>query len=270
MRSVALITSGKGGVGKSTLTAALGIAFANMGQRVCIMDMDIGLRGQDALLDLQDRVIYDFRDVLEDNCELDDALIPYGDSGKLCMLSAPQFSRVTDFSGKAVGKLMTRLRNSFDRILVDSPAGLEKGLRLSFHGPIDETYIVCTPDDLCIRDAERVSALITEKELPRPRLLVNRLLPSLVERGEMYKPDVIAQTLDLELAGVIPDDPDVYRALLQHLHFMQLDCEAREAVLRIARRMQGENVPFPDYGRKRSWLARLLRPGAKEVVRIDC
>ena len=104
----------------------------------------------------------------------------------------------------------------------------------------------------------------------RPRLIINRLVSGLIEKGEMYSAETVAQLLECELLGAVPDDPTVYRAQLQHLSFMQFDCEARDAMLRIARRVCGESVEIYPYGKKRSWLARLLRPGTKEVVRIDC
>ena len=269
MSTVDLITSGKGGVGKSTLTSALGVALAGPGQKVCIVDTDIGLRGQDTLLGLQDQVIFDFLDVLQDNCELDDALIPSPVSEHLFLVCAPQFSRVSDLTPKEFARLIHMLRERFDRIFIDCPAGLEKGLRLSLKSEPDEVIVVCTPDDLCIRDAEQVVSLMREKQLPRPRLIVNRIVPELIESGEMYTPDTVAQTLDLELLGAVVDDRNVYRAQLKHLSVMQLDCEARRALLRIAGRMKGENIPIFPYGGKRSFLSRMLHPGVKEVVRID-
>ncbi len=269
MSCVELIISGKGGVGKSTLCSALGLALASPAQRVCILDTDIGLRGQDTFLGLQDQVIYDFLDVVQDNCSLEDALIPYAGNDRLMLLSAPQFSRVSDVNAKAFAHLIGMLRGEFDRVLVDCPAGIEKGLRLSFKSEADEILLICTPDDLCIRDAERVISLLREKELPQPRLIVNRLIPDLIESGEMYSAEVVAQTLDCELLGAVPEDQTVYRAQLRHLSLMQLDCNARDAVLRIARRLKGEQVPVYSYGRKRSFFSRLLHPGLKEVVRLD-
>ncbi|MBQ9308739.1 MAG: septum site-determining protein MinD [Clostridia bacterium] len=269
MSSVILITSGKGGVGKSTLSAALGVGLSALGNRVVVLDMDIGLRGQDTLLGLQDRIIYDFQDVIEENCTLDDALLPFDDSDKLYLLPAPQFSRVRDTSPKAFARLVSSLRERFDTILVDCPAGIEKGLRLPLRAGCDRAIIVCTPDDLCIRDAERVVALLEEKKLPRPELIVNRVMPALIERGEMYPPQTVAETLDLPLLGVVPEDSSVYRAQLLHVSLMHLECDARLAVQRIARRMRSEKVPIPEFGRKRSFLARLFRPGVKEVIRLD-
>ena len=270
MSTVHLVMSGKGGVGKSTFSAGLGIALADLGMRVCILDTDIGLRGQDTLLGLQDNVIYDSLDVIQGNCELEDALLSYRGQDKLFLLCAPQFSRVRDFSPRSMARLVKQLRRSFGHVIIDAPAGIEKGLRLSLRSEIDDTCVVVTPDDLCIRDAERVISLLEERELPRPRLIVNRLIPGLIEKGEMYSAQTVAQTLDCELLGAMPDDPTVYRAQLQHLNFMQFDCEARDAMLRIARRVCGEYVEIYPYGKKRSWLARMLRPGSKEVVRIDC
>ncbi len=270
MSTVHLVVSGKGGVGKSTVSSGLGIALAASGRRVCILDTDIGLRGQDTMLGLQDQVIFDYLDVIRGTCELEDALLPFAGQDKLFLLCAPQFSRVKDVTPKDMSKLIKSLRRSFSDIIIDAPAGIEKGVRLSLKSDIDSACVIVTPDDLCIRDAERVIALLEERELPRPSVIVNRLVPDLIEKGEMYTAETVAQVLECELLGAIPEDSTVYRALLQHLSFMQFDCDARDAMLRIARRVCGESVPVYSYGKKRSWLARLLRPGAKEVIRIDC
>ena len=152
MSTVHLVMSGKGGVGKSTLSAGLGIALSASGRHVCILDTDIGLRGQDALLGLQDNVIFDSLDVIHGNCELEDALIPYDEEGRLSLLCAPQFSRVKDFTPRGMARLVRRLRQSFDHVIIDAPAGIEKGLRLSLKSEIDNAIVVVTPDDLGIPD----------------------------------------------------------------------------------------------------------------------
>jgi septum site-determining protein MinD len=136
-------------------------------------------------------------------------------------------------------------------------------------GHPDEIILVATPDDLCIRDAERALQVLTGKKLPRPRVIVNRRVPDYIEIGEMYKASTVAEPLDVQLLGEVPEEPAVYRAQLNHLPILDVDCEARSAALRIAGRMMGENPPFPDYGKKRPWYSRFFHPVIGEVKRID-
>ena len=269
MGKVWLIASGKGGVGKSTLATMLGTALAHRGQNVCIVDMDIGLRSQDVLLSMQDRMVFDLMDVCEENCELDSALIPADDDDHLFLMTCPQFSRVKELNPKQVSRVIDQLRERFDHVLLDSPAGIERGLRQLMRCHPDEVLVVVTPDDVCIRDAERTIQVLSEKKLPRPRVLVNRLIPAYIEIGEMYTAASVAQTLDVQLLGEIPDDSGVYRAQLNHISILDVDCEARNAALRIAGRMMGESQPFPEYGKKRPWYQRFFHPTIGEVKRID-
>lgn len=259
MGKVWVIASGKGGVGKSTITAGLGQALSRRDQKVCIVDADIGLRDQDTILGLENQVVYDLLDVCRRECVLQQALIPVQDFEGLSLLPAAQFARCRDVDEKEFRKLIRRLKNSFDVVLIDCPAGIEKGLRTVIKAETDETLIVCTPDDVCIRDAERTAAIFQEKGSVRPRLLVNRLDPALIRSREMYPAAVVAQTLDLALMGEIPDDPQVYRCLLNHRPLLACECEARAALERIAARMLGETADYPCYGsEKKGFFARLF------------
>lgn len=270
MGQVWMIASGKGGVGKSTIAAALGTALARHGRKVCIVDADIGLRDQDAILGVQDRIVYDLLDVTHKDCTLPQALVSPTETPNLTLLPAAQFRRAKELDRKAFRKILLLLLQSNDFVLIDCPAGIERSLRGLMSQLIDHTLIVCTPDDVCIRNAERVASLMQEKELPRPQLIVNRLDAQLIEHGEMYSAATVAQTLDLELLGEMPDEPMVYRALLKHLSLMDVDCEGRSAVERIARRILGEDVPLPAYGTSRpGFFRRLFGPKLKEVKRID-
>lgn len=270
MGQVWMIASGKGGVGKSTIAAALGTALARQGSKVCIVDADIGLRDQDAILGLQDRIVYDLLDVARKDCTLPQALISTAEEPRLSLLPAAQFHRAKELERKSFRKILLLLQQSNDFVLIDCPAGIERGLRSLISPLIDHTLIVCTPDDVCIRNAERVSALLQEKELPRPQLIVNRLDAQLIQQGEMYSAATVAQTLDLDLLGEIPEEPMVYRALLKHLSLMDVDCDGRSALWRIARRMRGESAALPGFGTARpSFFRRLFGPKLKEVKRID-
>lgn len=267
-----IIASGKGGVGKSTITAALGAAMAREGRRVCIVDADIGLRDQDVLLGLENRIVYDLLDVVNGACTLEQALAAPEGEPRLYLLPASQFARAKELEPKAFRKLLTRLKALFDVILIDCPAGIERGVRGLMNAQIGEAVIICTPDDVCIRNAERMASVMEQKGLPRPQLIVNRLAPELIRAGEMYSAETVASTLDLALLGEIPEDQDVYRAALKHLSPLDVDCEARRALTRIAWRMLGTDAaaPLPHYGQEKlPWYRRLFQPHLKEVKRID-
>lgn len=265
-----LVASGKGGVGKSTVVSSLALALARQGCKTCIVDADIGLRDQDALLGLENRIVYDLVDVCNKDCRLQQALISPMEESNLSLLPASQFARAKELDPKAFRRIITDLKGSFDHVIIDGPAGIERGLRGILTADYDETIIVCTPDDVCIRNAERAVFTMDGKNLPRPSLIVNRLLPDLIEAGEMYSAQVVAQTLDLPLLGEIPDDQTIYRALITRVPLMDTDCEGQKALTRIARRMKGDSVPLPGYGTtKRAWYQKLFRRRIKEVKRID-
>ena len=254
-----LIASGKGGVGKSTLAAGLGAALASLGSSTVILDADIGLRGQDALLGLENQVVYDLLDVISGDCELEQALLPVPRVSGLWLLPAAQFARARALDAKSLRRVIRSLRTEHDFVLIDCPAGIERGFRNVANTGICEPILVTSPDDISMRDAERACSILQEKTEGRPRLIVNRLNADLVHTGEMYSAETVAQTLDCPLLAEIPEDPLVYRALLRHTSFMQLDCPARQAVIRAARRLRGEDVPFPHLGAVRSSLWQRLR-----------
>lgn len=273
MSKVWLIASGKGGVGKSTLTANLGIALSRMGRRVCIVDADVGLRDQDAILGLADRVVYDVLDVIDKKCTLKQALIQPEGCKTLRLLPAAQFARCKQLDCKGFARIITELKYSCDEVLIDCPAGIEKGLRAAMRSDADETVLVCTPDDVCIRNAERTAALLADRQLPRPRLIVNRLSSGLIRAGEMYSARVVSETLDLQLLGEVPEDQTVYRALLTHHNLLDLDSMASSAILRIARRMTGDDVPLPAYGTETvPWYKRLFnkKPAVLAEREVRC
>lgn len=271
-----LIASGKGGVGKSTLAACLGIAFTRLGSRVCIVDADIGLRDQDAILGQENRVVYDLVDVCNRSCRLQQALINPEQYPCLSLLPASQFARCKELKASAFASTMEKLRAMYDIVLIDGPAGIEKGLRNTLKANLHGAIILCTPDDVCIRNAERVTQLFQATELPRPKLIVNRLDSNLIRIHEMYAAQVVAQTLDLELLGEIPDDPMIYRSLINHCTPMDIPCGAQDAFMRIAKRMRGEEIKLPAFGTeavpwyKRMFQRKLPKIAFKEVSHIDC
>ena len=272
MSTAWIIASGKGGVGKSTITTNVGLAIAQAGKKVCIVDGDIGLRDLDVLLGLENRIAFDMLDVARGNCGLDQALISPLDAPNLSLLPANQFARAKELKADVFRRIIVRLKMRFDVILIDCPAGIERSLRGLLNQEIDECVLVCTPDDVCIRNAERTFGILTLKDMPRPRLIVNRLEEALIRADEMYSAAAVASALDMELLGEIPDDYFVYRAMLTHDTLLNIDCEARSAILRIAKRMLGDtDAPaLPGYGTKRlPWYRRWFEPTLKEVKRID-
>ena len=264
------VASGKGGVGKSVITANLAAAIAATGTRTLIIDADIGLRSQDAILSLENRVVYDLLDLSKGDCSPDQAILASEAVPSLHLLPAAQFERAKSLEPKKLRKIIHRLRESYDSIFIDCPAGIERGLRNVLNAGVDETILVVTPDDISVRSAERAAQVMEEKDSPRPRLIVNRLNSQLIRSGEMMSAQTVSQVLDLQLLGAVPEDPAVYRALLTHGLFIHYDCEARSAVLRIASRLQGRNIPVAAYGSKRSNPFRRLFSGSlKEVAPID-
>ena len=211
-----LIASGKGGVGKSMVTACMAVALSRMGQRTVVVDADIGLRDQDAILGLENRVVYDVLDVIGKGCTLSQALIQHSLYENLNLLPESQFARVKNLDPKGFRKVIAQLKERFDYVLIDCPAGVERGLR-GVVDSADEVLLITTPDDVCMRDVEKTAAVLAAKKAPRPWLIVNRLMPELVAAGEMYSAQVVAQTLDLQLMGEVPQDDMIYRALLKHM-----------------------------------------------------
>ena len=267
MSSTCLFASGKGGVGKSTLAANLAVLLARSGKSVVLIDADLGLRSQDLFLGLESSVVYDLTDAAAGRCQLAQALLPVPNLPKLRLLAAAQFVRAKDLDPGKLKGILSRLKKENDFILIDCPAGLERGLRNVLNaGKHLETILVVTPDDLSVRDGERVLSLVEDTGLPRPRLLVNRLQNDLIFAGEMYSARTVANLLDLPLLGEIPEDRACCLAQLRHRMVVDYDCEMRGALLRVAARMRGEQRDFPAYGKqKRSFFRRHFTPALREV-----
>jgi len=241
------IMSGKGGVGKSTLAAALAEYYARQGKQVILLDGDIGLRCADLMLGMQDRVMYDLGDVAEKNCELDQALIQHGALPTLFLMAAPQMMLVSDIKGKRIGRIIDALGEKAEIVLLDAPAGMGKGLK-NLLGTTATPVIVATPDDVCLRDAERLAGYLAQMEEPRPGIVFNRVREKLVRRGEMKTPEAMARMLDLELMGAVPESEKLYRALLRgESPLMCGDKGVFKAVEVIAARLLGADAPLKQY-----------------------
>lgn len=265
------IASGKGGVGKSVFTANLGAALTECGKQVVLIDADIGLRSLDALLSLENNVVYDLIDLAENDCEIDDALLVSETFPNLSLLPAAQFKRAKALEPKQFRRIISSLRDRCDYILIDCPAGIERGLRNVLNAGVDDTILISTPDDVSIRSAERTVQIIESKALSRPRLIVNRLDADLIHAGEMMSAGTVSKVIDLPLLGEIPEDQVFCRSILHHAMLFSYQCEARSAILRIAYRLEGKEIPFPVYGKKAKtfFLHRLFLRKLKEVTTID-
>jgi septum site-determining protein MinD len=240
-----MVASGKGGVGKSTLAAALAVGLAMRGQSVAVVDTDIGLRSLDVMLGLENHIVFDLVDVIRGACKLKQALIPHWRYPTLSLLPAAQMSDSTQMTALDMQRIILRLKKNFAYVLVDCPAGIGRGFE-NILGAADDTILVTTPDDVAMRDVERVCGLITDFGLPRPMLIINQVIGDMIRSGEMYTPETIAQTLDLQLLGVVPKSDQVYRHLLHHMTAIEGKGDVQSALNRIVRRLIGEQIPVPE------------------------
>ena len=247
MGRIFAIMSGKGGVGKSTLAAALAECYARQKKSTVLLDGDVGLRCADLMLGMQDRVIFDLGDLTEKNCQLEQALVKHPELPSLSLVAAPQMISASDIKRKELGRIITQLSDTADVLILDAPAGIGSGLK-NLLGAAAEPVIVVTPDDVCLRDAEKLITLLTQREEPRPVAVFNRVSKNLVRRGEMRPPSQLAAALDVPLMGVIPDSPKVYQALLRQKSVLRCgDPKVVKAIERTAARLLGENVPQEYY-----------------------
>ncbi|REJ34357.1 MAG: septum site-determining protein MinD [Bacillota bacterium] len=241
---VIVITSGKGGVGKTTTTANLGAGLAQLGRKVCLVDADIGLRNLDVVMGLENRIVYDLVEVVEGHARLRNALVKDKRLETLYLLPAAQTREKDAVSPDKMAELVRQLAEEFDYVLVDSPAGIEHGFRNAIAGA-DEAIIVCTPEVAAVRDADRIIGLLEANDLSNPKLIVNRIRPRMVRKGDMMDIDDIIEILAVELLGVVPDDEDIIVATNKGEPIV-LNGRGRpaQAYRNIVRRIEGEEVPF--------------------------
>jgi septum site-determining protein MinD len=238
-----VITSGKGGVGKTTTTANLGTALAHRGARVALVDADVGLRNLDIVLGLESRVRYHVLDVLEEKVELEEALVHDKHSENLFLLAAAQSREKDDVDTESMRELIEELCEQFDYVLIDCPAGIEKGFTNAVVGA-DEAIVVCTPEVSAVRDVDRVVGLLGNKF--RPQLIINRVRPLLVQKGKMLSVEDVNSILRLPLLGVIADEPDVIISTNKGEPVaLRADSKTGAAYRAIAARVAGEDVPAP-------------------------
>ena len=242
--TVLTITSGKGGVGKTTATANIAAALAHLGQKVVCIDADIGLRNLDLVLGLENRIVYDLVDVVEGRCRLRQAMIRDKRLPNLFLIPAAQTRDKTAVSPTDMVQLCNELRQEFDWVLIDSPAGIERGFRNAI-APADQVVVVTNPEVSAVRDADRIIGLIEAEEKGPARLLLNRLNPAMVREGNMLDADDVLELLAIDLLGVVPEDESVVVSANRGTP-VALDERSRAgaAFRNIARRLLGEEVPL--------------------------
>ncbi len=260
MAEVYVVTSGKGGVGKTTLVANLGTALAKLGKRVLLVDADIGLRNLDMILGLENRIVYDVLDVLEGRVPYEKALVKDKRGLSLWLLPANQRANKDVIDLEKWVKTIEEMKNSgkFDYIIVDSPAGIEKGFQIAV-APADKEIIVVNPEVSSIRDADRVIGLLESKGKTDYSVVVNRIRWEMVKKGEMLSVEDIVDILKAEIIGIVPEEQKLIdftnkgEPIVLHENY-----PASQAIMDIARRILGENVPLKRYGEKKGFLSRLF------------
>jgi septum site-determining protein MinD len=256
---VVTITSGKGGVGKTTTTANVGVALALRDQKVVCIDADIGLRNLDVVMGLENRIVYDLVDVVEARCRIRQALIRDKRLPELHLLPAAQTRDKTAVKPDQMIKLCDELRPDFDFILVDSPAGIEQGFRNAL-APADDVLIVTTPEVSAVRDADRIIGMVEAEGKGPARLIINRLKPEMVQRGDMLTTEDVLEVLAIELIGIIPEDEMIIvstnRGVPAALNNHSI---SGQAFGNIAGRLLGQNVPFVSLEPREGLLSRFGR-----------
>jgi len=259
MGEVIVITSGKGGVGKTTATANIGTALALSGKRVVLVDADIGLRNLDVVMGLENRIVYDLVDVVEKVCRLKQALIRDKRFEGLYLLPAAQTKDKTAVSPQQMQELCNQLREEFDYVLIDCPAGIEQGFKNAIAGA-DKAAVVTVPEVSAVRDADRIIGLLASNDIMYPRLIINRLRLDMVKRGDMMDIDDTIDILGIDLLGVVPDDERVVVSTNRgEPVVLDDDSLAGRAYKNIAKRLMGEDIPIMELNTDEGFLARLKR-----------
>lgn len=259
MGQVIAVTSGKGGVGKTTTAANLGTALAMHGKKVVLVDADIGLRNLDVVMGLENRIVYDLVDVVEGFCRLKQALIKDKRQEHLYLLPAAQTKDKTAVTPDQMKSVITELAEEFDFVLVDSPAGIEQGFRNAIAGA-ERAIIVTTPEVSAVRDADRIIGLLEAAQIKEPLLLINRIRPNMVKRGDMMDVGDILDILAISLIGIVPDDDQIIVATNKgEPAVLTAGSRAGEAYRNITRRLLGEEVPIMNLEGEAGLLGKLKR-----------
>ena len=256
MSEVIVVTSGKGGVGKTTTSANVGTGLASMGKRVVLIDADIGLRNLDVVMGLENRIVYNLVDVVEGNCRVKQALIRDKRYPSLYLLPSAQTRDKTAVNESQMIKMIDHLKEQFDFIILDCPAGIEQGFKNAVAGAT-RALVVTTPEVSAIRDADRIIGLLEARDFSQIDLVVNRLRPDMVKKGKMMSVDDVVDILSLPLIGVVPDDENVVIATNQGEPLVGNHTLAGQAYQNICLRILGEEVPYLNLNQSISFWTRL-------------
>lgn len=238
------VTSGKGGVGKSTTVASVGLGLAQLGKKVCLVDTDIGLRKLDLMLGLENRIVYDLVDVIEGVSKLRQSLVRHKEYPKLALLPAAQTRYKEEVTPSQVKQVVEELKNEFDFILIDSPAGIEGGFRNAV-AAADHAILVVNPEIPSVRDSDRVIGLLESANLNKIDLIVNRVQPGMVRDGDMLSVERVQNHLAVNLLGIVPEDRRIIRSSnTGEPVILDYKSMAGKAFSNVARRLTGEEVPF--------------------------
>ncbi|MBO8177515.1 septum site-determining protein MinD [Aeribacillus pallidus] len=245
MGEAIVITSGKGGVGKTTTSANVGTALALQGKKVCLVDTDIGLRNLDVVMGLENRIIYDLVDVVNGRCKMHQALVKdkrFDD--QLYLLPAAQTSDKSAIQPEQMKELVEQLKHDFDYVIIDCPAGIEQGYKNAVAGA-DKAIVVTTPEISAVRDADRIIGLLEQEDIEPPKLIINRIRSQMMKNGDMLDIDEITTHLSIELIGIVVDDEEVIKSSNQgEPVVLNPNNKASIAYRNIARRILGESIPL--------------------------
>lgn len=257
MGEVIVITSGKGGVGKTTTTANVGAALALRGKKVALVDTDIGLRNLDVVMGLENRIVYDIVDVVEEKCKLRQALIKDKRFNELFLLPAAQTRDKSAINEEQMKKLIEKLKDEFDFILIDCPAGIEQGFKNAIAGA-SRAIVVTTAEISAIRDADRIVGLLEASDIKNPELIVNRIRPAMIKKGEMMDVDDIVDLLSIDLIGVVPDDEYIITQTNKGEPVVtNSKAPSGKSYIEIAKRILGENIEVSIPGKEKGFFGKV-------------
>ena len=256
MAEVIVVTSGKGGVGKTTTTANLGTGLAKLNKKVVLVDTDIGLRNLDVVLGLENRIVYNLVDVVDGNCKISQALIKDKKVDGLYLLPAAQTRDKDAVTPDQMKTLVEDLRKDFDYIILDCPAGIEQGFKNAI-AAADRALVVTTPEVSAVRDADRIIGLLEANEIKNLRLIVNRLNIDMVKHGNMMTAEDVVEVLSVDLIGVVPYDEKIVVSTNTGTPLAGDDTLVGQSYMNISKRIMGEDVPFLNLESKKGFLAKL-------------
>lgn len=257
MSEVIVVTSGKGGVGKTTTSANIGTGLAMMEKKVCLVDADIGLRNLDVVMGLENRIVYNLIDVIEGHCRLKQALIKDKRLPNLFLLPAAQTRDKDAVTPDQMRTLCAQLKEEFDFVIIDCPAGIEQGFKNAIAGA-DRAVVVTTPEISAIRDADRIIGLLEASELRNSKLIVNRIRLDMVKRGDMMSVDDVVEILAIDLIGTVPDDENIVISTNNGDPIVTNQTSpSGKAYMNICKRIQGEEVPFIDFNADKGFFRKL-------------